>query len=136
MIRFLFISSFGLLALMIVLTSLSQGSSDAPLAENQTQDLLVSSPLSETQVKDFFLKRGCVNCHDSKNTLLGPAFHDIAERNQNDVSAKETLLKSLRQGSQGKWGELQVMPALSEQALSDIEAKAMIQWILEQNPNP
>lgn len=98
-----------------------------PLLTNEVQ---AAHAFTEAQVKDLFHKRGCVNCHDSKNTLVGPPFNAIAERYEADLHAGDTLLTSLREGSKGKWGAA-AMPSYTPQSVSSAEAEAMLEWILE-----
>lgn len=132
-----FIITITVLLGIIVALAWQLKSVSAPSAPSSTQSVVTSSPLlanaqtlSEPQVRDLFHKRGCVNCHDSQNTLVGPSFTAIAERYQMNEHAQDILLTSLRQGSQGKWGDIHVMPMNTEAAVSDSEANAMISWIL------
>ena len=94
-------------------------------------ELVSATSVTGADVKDLFHKRGCVNCHDSQNTLLGPSFFDIADRYMTDAEAKNILLTSIRKGSQGKWGSMHSMPIHTKASLSDAEADAMIRWMLE-----
>ena len=113
-----------------MVTSVSTERPSSPAAQ-----FISDQTFSEARVKDLFHMRGCVNCHDSRNTLLGPSFLDIAERYHQDASARDTLITSLRQGSQGKWGTVHSMPIHTKASLSDAEAKVMIDWMLEPENN-
>jgi len=92
------------------------------------------------EVKNIFHKKGCVNCHDIRNPLVGPPFEAIAERYASDPEAEEKLVRSIREGSEGRWfgpdattiyGIKKVMPANDRERLSDAEVRAMVRWILE-----
>ena len=102
-------------------------------SDSQKVDAQLINPqtFTKAQVKDLFHKRGCVNCHDSQNTLVGPPFNAIAKQYEADAEARATLFNSLRSGSAGKWGEVHSMPGHNEQSVSDAEATAMINWLLE-----
>ncbi len=95
--------------------------------------------LSPEEVQGLFLKKGCTNCHDIRNPLVGPSFEAIARRYQGDPDAEQKLFDSVRHGSQGKWydprtttayGIRRVMPAQDRKKLPDGELRAMVRWIL------
>jgi cytochrome c len=69
----------------------------------------------------------CMNCHAFDARLIGPSFKQISERyaHVNDVT---TLVKHVREGSRGIWGDV-VMPTHPE--LSADETQRMVQWILD-----
>jgi len=92
------------------------------------------------EVKGFFQKHTCTNCHDIKNPLVGPPFQAIAERYKDDPKAEEKLFKSVREGSRGKWydpnshtiyGIQKVMPPRGPDRVPDDHLRAMIRWILD-----
>ncbi len=96
--------------------------------------------LSPEAVQGLFLKKGCTNCHDIRNPLVGPPFEAIARRYQDDPAAEQKLFESVRRGSQGKWydprstttyGIRRVMPAQDRKKISDAELRAMVRWILK-----
>ncbi len=98
------------------------------------------APLSPEATQDLFLKKGCTNCHDVRNPLVGPSFEAIAARYQNDPDAARKLFQSIRRGSRGKWydpeattayGIRRVMPAIDRKKVSDAELRAMVRWILK-----
>jgi cytochrome c len=77
-------------------------------------------------VKELFKRRGCTNCHDLSRPLVGPSFLDIAKRYSS--ADKEGLLKSLLEGSCGRWkARMECMPP---QRLEREEAERMVEWIL------
>ncbi len=81
-----------------------------------------SSP--RVSVKELVGMKGCPYCHDVRRQLLGPSFLEISKRySEND---KDLLIKSILQGSKGKWGE-NVMPP---QKVSEEEARIIVEWIL------
>nr|AWJ66278.1 cytochrome c551/c552 [uncultured bacterium] len=95
---------------------------------------LVIQEVDQAQVKDLLHKRGCVNCHDMTNTLVGPSFEALALHYQQQDDAETRFLQRFREGSQGQWGTNQMMPPQSTQAVSDTEASAMYAWIVALKP--
>ncbi|MFN3599197.1 MAG: c-type cytochrome [Aquificaceae bacterium] len=82
--------------------------------------------------KGLFKVRGCTDCHDTKRRLIGPSLLEIAKRYEKDKRAENILLRSLREGSCGKWkAKWECMPP---QKLEEEEARAMIRWILTLKP--
>jgi cytochrome c len=87
--------------------------------------------LSEEQLKALFHARRCTNCHDMRGTLLGPAVIAIAERYRDQPGAVERLVRSVREGSQGAWGDTP-MPMHQVQRLSVEDAERLVRWVLAQ----
>ncbi|QSR89549.1 hypothetical protein IT6_04560 [Methylacidiphilum caldifontis] len=78
----------------------------------------------EISAKELFRLRGCTDCHDTKRFLVGPSFYDIAQR----YEKKEVLVKSVLEGSCGKWKtKWECMPP---QRVEKEEAERMVEWIL------
>jgi cytochrome c len=88
-----------------------------------------AAALTEAEIKDLFLGNGCISCHDVENTLVGPPFVAIAERYGDRPEAEALLVTSLREGSQGSWGN-EAMPLQRVEKIGDAEAAAMVRWIL------
>jgi cytochrome c len=74
--------------------------------------------------EELVLQKGCVTCHAMNEKRVGPPFEEIAKK----YSEKNLLglIKSIREGSQGKWGEI----PMPRQSVSDAEAKVILEWIL------
>ncbi len=74
-------------------------------------------------------QKNCLGCHGLKEDKIAPAFARIAKR-YGDVG-KEELMKSIRNGSRGKWkGFKLAMPPFKD--LDDDDLNAVAAWILEQ----
>jgi len=52
----------------------------------------------------------CAACHQTVETLIGPAFEKIVERYADLTTRKEYLKTQIKNGSKGVWGEVQQMP--------------------------
>ena len=72
-------------------------------------------------------KKGCLGCHAAATKLVGPAYQDVAAKYAGDKNAVATLVRSIRQGGSGKWGE---MPMPPQAQLSEADAKRLATWIL------
>lgn len=73
-------------------------------------------------------KNACSGCHAAATTVYGPSYQDIAKRYANDkANGVNIIVKSLKQGSTGKWGK-DAMPALP--SLSDSDAQVLAAWIM------
>jgi cytochrome c len=87
---------------------------------------LILLPVSSQAISGEQLakQKKCVACHNSSEKKVGPPFKEIAAR----YSEKEVpdLVKSVREGSKDKWGNIQMPP----QRVSDSEAEQIVRWIL------
>ena len=105
--------------LMIFIAGLTVQSSEAvPL---QAKD-------AETLAKDT----GCFNCHSVDKQGFGPSYHDVAQRYKDQPNARADLIKSVRDGSKGKWADRTggaPMPPHSAR-LSAAETAQLVDWIL------
>ncbi|YCA79112.1 c-type cytochrome [Cupriavidus sp. JZ107] len=69
----------------------------------------------------------CLACHAPDRKLVGPSFHEIAQRYRGK-DAHGALAQKIRGGGQGVWGPVP-MPPQPQVPESDIQA--MVKWILE-----
>jgi cytochrome c len=81
-----------------------------------------SEPTPRVSVKELVGMKGCPHCHDMRRQLLGPSFLDISRR----YSEEEEIVKSIIEGSRGKWGK----NAMPPQKLTEEEARLIARWIL------
>ena len=68
--------------------------------------------------------KGCLACHSVDTKLVGPAYKDVAAKGE----SLDILMKSVKNGSQGKWGDTPMPP----QTVTDEESKTLVTWILKQ----
>ena len=83
---------------------------------------------AETLAKDT----GCLKCHSVDKQVFGPSYHDVAQRYKNQANARADLIKSVRDGSKGKWADRTggaPMPPHSAR-LSAEEIAQLVDWIL------
>lgn len=73
------------------------------------------------------IKNNCLGCHAAATQLVGPAYRDVAARYAGQSDAADTLIKSIKNGSSGKWGDLAMPP---HPDLSAADARKLANWIL------
>lgn len=86
----------------------------------------ISRALANEQLMD---KAGCVSCHRIDTKYNGPAFKAVAARYRNDPSAPELLFAKVREGGEGVWGDLPMVPN-GPNKISDGDLRILIAWIL------
>jgi cytochrome c len=72
-------------------------------------------------------KHGCLGCHAAATKLVGPSYQEVAAKYSGDKAAVETLVKSIRNGGSGKWGDMAMPP---QAQVSEADAKRLATWIL------
>lgn len=70
---------------------------------------------------------GCFACHTLDKKTVGPAYKDIAAKYRASKSAEADLIKKVKAGGKGVWGEIAMPPNAH---IKDGDIKAMVQWIL------
>jgi cytochrome c len=76
-------------------------------------------------------KNECFACHSAAKAIVGPAYRDVAARYAGQSGAEDLLVKSIREGSSGKWGDI---PMPAHPKLSDADAHRLAKWILGSAP--
>ncbi|WP_256354116.1 MULTISPECIES: c-type cytochrome [unclassified Variovorax] len=72
-------------------------------------------------------KYSCLACHAAATKLVGPAYKDVAAKYKDDNDAVATLVKSIRNGGSGRWGDMAMPP---QPQVSEADAKKLAEWIL------
>ena len=80
---------------------------------------------------DMAKRDHCTACHRVDRKLIGPAYLEVAKRYAGDVSAEARLTKKVKLGGAGVWGEVAMPP---NDAVSDEDIKALVEWILQLKP--
>jgi cytochrome c len=75
-------------------------------------------------------KSDCLACHKVQDKLLGPSYKDVAAKYPNSKANIDKLVDKIKKGGSGVWGPIPMSP---HPALSDDDAKAMVQYILSLN---
>lgn len=70
---------------------------------------------------------GCFACHGMDKKIVGPAYKDVAAKYRNDKGAEDKLVKKVKAGGKGAWGN-DIMPPNAH--VKDQDIKTIVQWIL------
>lgn len=70
---------------------------------------------------------GCLACHTLDKKTVGPAYKDIAAKYRGNRSAEADLVKKVKAGGKGAWGDIPMPPNAH---IKDEDIKTMVQWIL------
>lgn len=81
--------------------------------------------------EDLATDAGCTMCHATDKKVVGPSFHDVAQKYRADPGAGASLAAKVRSGTKGVWGPLPMAP-MDAKKISDADLKAVIAWILKQ----
>ncbi len=72
--------------------------------------------------------KGCLACHAVDKKVVGPAYKDVAAKYRSDKGALAKLVKKVREGGQGVWGQVPMPP----NQVSEKEADTLVKWVLSQ----
>lgn len=79
--------------------------------------------------KTLLSNNACLGCHAMTQKIVGPAYHDVAERYRKNPKALEIVMANIKAGGANKWSTAPMPPFL---ALTDAELKALAQFVLSQ----
>lgn len=68
----------------------------------------------------------CMGCHAVDRKLVGPSFHDVAERYKTDPQAVAKLSKKVKEGGAGAWGAI---PMPAHPRMSDADIRSVVEWV-------
>jgi cytochrome c len=81
-------------------------------------------------------ENGCTKCHDENASVLGPSWKAVAERYQGNPEARQILIDSVKNGSNGKWAETTggvAMPPLGAR-IREQDLEKIVDYILSLAP--
>lgn len=70
---------------------------------------------------------GCLACHTVDKKLVGPSYKEIADKYRKDKEAEANLIKKVKAGGKGVWGDVPMPPNAH---VKDADIKTMVQWVL------
>jgi cytochrome c len=70
---------------------------------------------------------GCFACHTLDKKTVGPSYKDIAAKYRGAKGAEAELIKKVKAGGKGVWGDIPMPPNAH---IKDDDIKAMVQWVL------
>ena len=77
--------------------------------------------------EDLAKNSGCLACHSIDKKLVGPAYKDIANKYRGDKSAPAKLVKKVKEGGKGVWGDIPMTPNTH---VKDADIATIVNWIL------
>ncbi|WP_295958602.1 c-type cytochrome [Rhodoferax sp.] len=80
-------------------------------------------------VQALLQSNACLSCHGLTQKIVGPGYHEIAEKYKADPQAQSNVEAGIRGGSTGKWGSAAMPPFV---ALKPAEVKALAKFVLKQ----
>jgi len=87
------------------------------------------SPGAKVDVQALLANNACLSCHGLTQKIVGPGYHEVAEKYKSDPQAQNRLEASIRVGGSGKWGSVPMPPFA---ALKPDEVKALAAFVLKQ----
>jgi cytochrome c len=72
---------------------------------------------------------GCMVCHGIDKKLIGPAYKEIAAKYRGDKGAEASLVKKVKGGSKGVWGQVPMPPNAH---VKDEDIQTLVKWVLSQ----
>ena len=96
--------------------------------------LIASASLYADDVTDgaaLVKKYDCLTCHQPAQKVVGPAFHDVAKKYKGKSGAVAQLVKKVKAGGSGVWGQVPMVP---HPQISDGDLKKMVEWVLAGSP--
>jgi cytochrome c len=70
--------------------------------------------------------KACLACHVADKKLVGPAYKEVAAKYRSRKDAQAYLVKKIKEGSTGVWGQVPMPP----NAVSDADAATLAKYIL------
>ena len=70
---------------------------------------------------------GCLACHTTDKKLVGPSYKEVADRYRTDKGAEAMLVKKVKEGGKGVWGDIPMAPNVH---VKDQDLHTIVQWIL------
>ena len=73
--------------------------------------------------------KACLACHQVDKKLVGPSYKEISKKYTGNKTAEATLIKKVREGGTGVWGQIPMPP---NSGVNEKEAQILVKWILSQ----
>ncbi|WP_299529527.1 c-type cytochrome [Ulvibacterium sp.] len=87
-----------------------------------------TGPKNSENLGKYWMERSdCFTCHEWSENTVGPGFQQIAKKYPNDKMTVDLLIKKIKEGGSGVWGDAAMNPHPN---LEDSSLKAMVNYIL------
>jgi cytochrome c len=73
---------------------------------------------------------GCLACHAVDKKLVGPSYKEVAAKYKGDPKAEAMLVKKVKEGGAGVWGQIPMPP--NSPRVSDANIQTLVKWVLAQ----
>lgn len=89
--------------------------------------ILAIAALPAIANEELAKKNACTACHAVDKKIVGPAFKEVAAKYRNDKTAEAMLVKKVKEGGVGTWGQVPMPP---NSTVSDKDIQALVKWVL------
>ncbi|HET9374101.1 MAG TPA: c-type cytochrome [Chthoniobacterales bacterium] len=104
-------------------TPASAGAKNTQIESN----LVVGQSGGRADFETLLRNSGCSACHAINKKVVGPAFRDVAAKYRRQSNAEQRLIESVKNGSEGLWGDVPMPPNAS---LGDEDLHSIVKRIL------
>jgi cytochrome c len=91
---------------------------------------LAAAPALAADEQKLAQESGCMTCHALDKKLIGPAYKAVAAKYKDDPSAETLLIRKVKEGGAGIWGQVAMPP--NSPRVSDADIQTLVKWILAQ----
>ncbi len=84
---------------------------------------------NEQNIQQLMHEKRCVLCHDRTGRRVGPPYRMIADLHAGKEGIVDKLAKKIIEGGMGTWGTTPMPP---NSHVSEEEARALAEWIMDQ----
>ncbi|HSW84908.1 MAG TPA: c-type cytochrome [Usitatibacter sp.] len=89
--------------------------------------ILAIAALPALANEELAKKNACTACHAVDKKIVGPAFKEVAAKYRNDKTAEAKLVKKVKEGGVGVWGQVPMPP---NSTVSDKDIQTLVKWVL------
>jgi cytochrome c len=89
---------------------------------------LSSAAAFAQDVDELYKTKNCFACHRIDRHHHAPTFKEIAAKYAGENGAEAKLVKKVREGGSGVWGQAPMPP---QAQVTDEEAVTLVRWILQ-----
>jgi cytochrome c len=89
--------------------------------------ILAIAALPAVANEELAKKNACTACHAVDKKIVGPAFKEVAAKYRNDKTAEAKLVKKVKEGGVGVWGQVPMPP---NSTVSDKDIQTLVKWVL------
>lgn len=89
--------------------------------------LIMASPIASANL-ELAKKSGCLACHSVEKKVVGPAWKDVAAKYKGNAEMRAKLIKKVKTGGKGNWGQIP-MPPYSPR-VSDADIETLVDFVL------